>query len=81
MTILFLRVVLWTKKLYNGQNYVLHPFLENNTLVSISNPFNSKSLTAKIKKTINKYNIYKMSKMGNSKTKEGEKKMSIRVFF
>ena len=41
------------KKLNNSQNYVLHPFLKNNTLVSISNPFNSKSLTAKIKKTIN----------------------------
>jgi hypothetical protein len=38
------------KKLNNGQNYVLHPFLKNDTWVSISNPFNSKSLTAKIKK-------------------------------
>ena len=46
------------KKLNNGQNYVLHPFLENNTLVSISNPFNSKSLTAKIRKTINYPSIY-----------------------
>ena len=45
-------------KLNNSQNYVLHPFLKNNTLVSISNPFNSKSLTAKIKKTINYPSIY-----------------------
>ena len=36
------------KKLNNSQNYVLHPFLNNNTLVIISNPFNSNSLTAKI---------------------------------
>ena len=46
------------KKLNNDQNYVLHPFLKNNTLVSISNPFNSKSLTAKIRKTINYPSIY-----------------------
>jgi len=46
------------KKLNNNQNYVLHPFLKNNTLVSISNPFNSKSLTAKIRKTINYPSIY-----------------------
>ena len=46
------------KKLNNGQNYVLHPFLKNNTLVSISNPFNSKSLTAKVRKTINYPSIY-----------------------
>ena len=46
------------KKLNNGQNYVLHPFLKNNTLVSISNPFNSKSLTAKIRKTIGYPSIY-----------------------
>ena len=46
------------KKLNNVQNYVLHPFLENNTLVSISNPFNSRSLTAKIRKTINYPSIY-----------------------
>ena len=46
------------QKLNNSQNYVLHPFLENNTLVSISNPFNSKSLTAKIRKTINYPSIY-----------------------
>ena len=46
------------KKLNNNQNYVLHPFLKNNTLVSISNPFNSKSLTAKIRETINYPSIY-----------------------
>ena len=46
------------KKLSNSQNYVLHPFLNNNTLVIISNPFNSKSLTAKIRKTINYPSIY-----------------------
>ncbi len=46
------------KKLNNGQNYVLHPFLKNDTLVSISNPFNSKSLTAKIRKTISYPSIY-----------------------
>jgi len=36
----------------------LHPFLKNDTLVSISNPFNSKFLTAKIKNTINYPSIY-----------------------
>ena len=46
------------KKLDNGQNYVLHHFLKNDTLVSISNPFNSRSLTAKIRKTINYPSIY-----------------------
>ena len=46
------------KKLNNNQNYVLHSFLENDTLVSISNPFNSKSLTAKVRKTINYPSIY-----------------------
>ena len=46
------------KKLNNDQNYVLHSFLKNDTLVSISNPFNSKSLIAKIKKTINYPSIY-----------------------
>jgi len=46
------------KKLNNNQNYVLHPLLKNNTLVNISNPFNSKSLTAKIRKTINYPSIY-----------------------
>ena len=46
------------KKLNNNQNYVLHPFLNNNTLVIISNPFNSKSITAEIRKTINYPSIY-----------------------
>jgi hypothetical protein len=46
------------KKLNNGQNYVLHPFFKNDTLVSISNPFNSKSVTAKIRKTISYPSIY-----------------------
>ena len=31
-----------SKKLNNNQNYVLHSHLKNNTLVNISNPFNSK---------------------------------------
>ena len=56
------------KKLNNGQNYVLHSVLKNNTLISITNPFNSKSLTAKIKKTINYpsiYNIVITKKMAN----------------
>ena len=39
------------EKLNNEQDYVLHSFLKNDTLVNISNPFNSKSLTAKIKNT------------------------------
>jgi PBP1b-binding outer membrane lipoprotein LpoB len=39
------------KKLYNDQDYVLHPFLKNDTLVNISNPLNSKSLIAKIRET------------------------------
>ena len=46
------------KKLNNNQNYVLHSFLKNDALVSISNPFNSKSLTAKVRKTINYPSIY-----------------------
>ena len=46
------------KKLNNNQNYVLHSFLKNDTFVSISNPFNSKSLTAKVRKTINYPSIY-----------------------
>ena len=46
------------KKLNNDQNYVLHSFLKNNTLVSISNPFNSKSLTAKVRKTFKYPSIY-----------------------
>ena len=32
------------KKLNNDQNYVLHSFLKNNTLVTISNPLNAKSI-------------------------------------
>jgi len=46
------------KKLNNDQNYVLHSFLKSNTLVAISNPFNSKSLTAKIRKTDSYPSIY-----------------------
>ena len=46
------------KRLNNDQNYVLHSFLKNNTLVSISNPFNSKSLTAKVRKTYKYPSIY-----------------------
>jgi len=46
------------KKLNNDQDYVLHPFLKNNTLVNISNPLNSKSLTAKIRETIEYPSIY-----------------------
>ena len=46
------------KKLNNDQNYVLHSFLKNNTLVVISNPFNSKSLTAKVRKTYKYPSIY-----------------------
>ena len=46
------------KKLNNNQNYVLHSFLKNNTLVHISNPFNSKSLTAKVRKTLKYPSIY-----------------------
>jgi hypothetical protein len=56
------------KKLNNGQNYVLHPFLKKNTFVSITNPFNSKSLTAKIRKTIiypSIYNIVITEKMAD----------------
>ncbi len=46
------------KKLNNSQNYVLHSFLKNNILVRISNPFNSKFLTAKIRKTNDYPSIY-----------------------
>ena len=45
-------------KLNNDQNYVLHAFLNNNTLVIITNPFNSKSLVAKIKNTSKIPSIY-----------------------
>ena len=48
------------KKLNNDQDYVLHSFLKNNTLVNISNPLNSKSLTAKVRKTIEYPSIYKV---------------------
>ncbi len=48
------------KKLNNDQDYVLHSFLKNNTLVNISNPLNSKSLTAKIRETIEYPSIYKV---------------------
>ena len=57
------------KKLNVNQNFVLHSFLKNNTLVSISNPFNSKSLTAKVKKTSNYpliYNIVITKKMADN---------------
>lgn len=56
------------EKLNNDQNYVLHSFLKNNTLVSISNPFNSKSLTAKVRKTFKYpvvYNIVITKKMAD----------------
>ena len=46
------------KKLNNDQNYVLHSFLKNNTTVNISNPFNNKSLTAKVRKTFKYPSIY-----------------------
>ena len=39
------------KKLRNNQNYVLHPSLNDNTLVHISNPHNSKTITAKVIKS------------------------------
>ena len=57
------------KKLNNNQDYVLHPFLKNNTLISITNPLNSKSLTAKIRKTDKYpsiYNIVITKKMAES---------------
>ena len=46
------------KKLNNDQNYVLHSFLKNNTLVTISNPFNSNAITAKIIKSFKYPSIY-----------------------
>ena len=46
------------KKLNNNKDYVLHSFLKDDTLLSISNPINSKSLTAKVKKTISYPSIY-----------------------
>ena len=46
------------KKLNNDQDYVLHSFLKINTLVSISNPFNSKSLKVKIITTSKYPSIY-----------------------
>jgi hypothetical protein len=48
------------EKLSNEQDYVLHSFLKNNTLVNISNPLNSKSLIAKIKNTTEYPSIYKV---------------------
>ena len=46
------------KKLNNDQNYVLHSFLNDNTLVTISNPSNKKSLKAKVRKTFEYPSIY-----------------------
>ena len=46
------------KKLNNNQNYVLHSFLKANTLVNISNPFNSKTITVKVKKSFKYPSIY-----------------------
>ena len=46
------------KRLNNDQNYVLHSFLKNNTLVSISNPFNSESITVKVRKSFEYPSIY-----------------------
>ena len=46
------------KKLNNSQNYVLHSFLKANTLVNISNPFNSKTITVKVKKSFKYPSIY-----------------------
>ncbi len=55
-------------KLINDQNFVLHSFLNSGVLVTIYNPFNSKSLTAKVKKISNYpsiYNIVITKKMAN----------------
>ena len=46
------------KKLNNEQNYVLHSFLMTNTLLNISNPFNSKTITVKVKKSFKYPSIY-----------------------
>ena len=46
------------EKLNNNQNYVLHSFLEKNTLVNISNPFNSKWVNAKVRKASKYPSIY-----------------------
>ena len=46
------------KRLNNDQNYVLHSFLRNNTLVNISNPFNSKTITVKVRKSFKYPSIY-----------------------
>ena len=46
------------KKLRNDKNYVLHAELATNTPVIISNPFKSKALTVKIKKTSKIPSIY-----------------------
>ncbi len=57
------------KELNNDQNYVLHPLLKKNTLVTISNPFNSKSITAKVKRTFvypSNYNIIITKKMAEN---------------
>ena len=57
------------KKLNNDQNFVLHSFLKNNTLVSVSNPFNSKSLIAKVRETskyASFYNIVITKKMADN---------------
>ena len=45
-------------KLSNNQNYVLHNFLKANRLINISNPINSKSITAKVKNTDEYPSIY-----------------------
>ena len=46
------------RQLNNDHDYVLHAFLNDDTLVNISNPSTSKSLTAKVKKTVKYPPIY-----------------------
>ena len=57
------------KKLNNDQNYVLHSFLNDNTVVTISTPYNKKSLKAKVRKTFKYppiYNIVITKKMAEN---------------
>ena len=46
------------RKLFNNMNHVLHSFLKTGTLINISNPLNSESLTVKVKKSTKFPSIY-----------------------
>ena len=46
------------RKLFNNMPHVLHSFLKTGTLINISNPLNSETLTVKVKKSTKFPSIY-----------------------